>query len=236
MVQTQIDALREILTENEAKTYVALVERGSMKAGKVAKEAGVDRSSAYNALNSLIRKGFVSYVKIGRVKWFQAASPEALRGFLRRKLSAVEEALPELKKKHAAAKLEENVRLYKGLEGVRVVLEDILESGESNRMFGSEGQVEENMPLFARKFVSLMQKKRIPVRSIVREGRALKEATHRRVRRIPMRTKSPVVTNIYGNKIAVIVWSNPPEAILIENKRAADAYKEFFDFIWANAK
>ena len=232
----ELEALRELLTENEAKVYLALLEGGSLKAGKTAKQAGLDRSSAYNALNSLVRKGFVSYVKIGRVKWFQAANPEVLRSFLRRRISVIDGALPALKKKYSAAKLEENVRLYKGLEGVRAVLEDIVRSRELNRIFGSEGQVEENMPLFARKFIPLLQKSRIPVRSIIREGRPMKQAKYRQVKRIPMHAKSPVVTNVYGNKIAIILWSNPPEAILIENKRAADAYKDFFDFMWARAK
>ncbi|MFH1780135.1 MAG: helix-turn-helix domain-containing protein [Candidatus Micrarchaeota archaeon] len=232
---TNLDALREILTENEAKVYLTLLEQGSLKAGKTAKEASLDRSSTYNALNSLIRKGFVSYVKIGTVKWFQPSNPEKLQSFLHRKISAIEEILPELKKKHSAAKLEENVRLYKGLEGVRTVLEDIVRSKELNRIFGSEGQVEESMPLFARKFISTLQKNKIPVKSIVREGRSLKSAKYRQVKSIPMRVKSPVVTNVYGNKIAIILWSNPPEAILIENKRAADTYKEFFDFMWTNS-
>ncbi|MFH0836396.1 MAG: helix-turn-helix domain-containing protein [Candidatus Micrarchaeota archaeon] len=231
-----LDALREFLTENEARAYLVLLNGGSMKAGRISKQAGLDRSSTYNALQSLIRKGFVSYVKIGLIKWFQPSSPDALRSFLKRRVSSLDEVLPDLKKKYSAAKLEENVRLFKGVEGVRAVLEDVVESGKPNRIFGSEGQVEESMPLFARKFIPLLQKKKIPVRSIIREGRPMKQAKYRQVKRIPMRAKSPVVTNVYGNKIAIILWSDPPEAILIENKKAADAYKEFFDFMWDNAK
>ncbi|MAE13486.1 hypothetical protein CMO92_02890 [Candidatus Woesearchaeota archaeon] len=52
------------------------------------------------------------------------------------------------------------------------------------------------------------------------------------VRKIPSKTESPVVTNIYKNKIAIIIWSEIPEAILIENAQAANAYRDYFDFMW----
>ena len=47
--------------------------------------------------------------------------------------------------------------------------------------------------------------------------------------------KSSAVTNIYGNKIAIIVWSEPPEAVIIENKDAAESYRSYFEVLWKAA-
>jgi len=48
--------------------------------------------------------------------------------------------------------------------------------------------------------------------------------------------ESPAVTNIYGDKIAIIIWTDEPEGIIIENALAAKAYKSYFDFMWKHSK
>ncbi|PJD01556.1 hypothetical protein COU38_00390 [Candidatus Micrarchaeota archaeon CG10_big_fil_rev_8_21_14_0_10_54_18] len=224
------------LTRNEARVYSALLDLGSSKAGRTAKECGLDRSSAYNALNGLLAKGLASYAVIGRVKWFQAANPQQFRERAREQLALAEKIVPQLTEKFDAKKLESNMRLFKGRKGVKTVLEDVLRNARKNRMFGSEGQLGEEMPVFAKKFVARLEKKGVKVQSIVRKGRGIRNARHREVRCIPMERDSPVVTNIYRNKIAIIVWGREPEAILIENKKAALAYKDFFEFVWKHAE
>jgi hypothetical protein len=44
-------------------------------------------------------------------------------------------------------------------------------------------------------------------------------------------SESSTVTNIYGDKIAIIIWTDKPEGIIIENAAAARAYKSYFDFM-----
>ena len=53
---------------------------------------------------------------------------------------------------------------------------------------------------------------------------------------LPNLAESPAVTNIYGDKIAIIVWTDEPEGIIIENAAAAKAYKSYFDFMWKHGK
>lgn len=47
---------------------------------------------------------------------------------------------------------------------------------------------------------------------------------------------TPATTWIYGNKTAIIVWSEQPIATVIRSKDVAYSYKQFFDIIWANSK
>jgi len=224
------------LSRNESKVYRALVRCGSSKAGKIAKEAAIDRTSAYNSLKSLMERGFVSYVTIGSTKWFQASDPRVFRDELSAKMEELSELLPALEREYASTKLPSNVRLYKGVRGVKTVLEMIVNSGKPNRVFGSENQLDEFMPAFSAKFKAQLEKRRIPTMNLVREGRPFRQTRLRQARFVPLKTESPAVTNIFGKKIVIIVWSDPPEAILIDNETAADAYKEYFDFMWQNAK
>ncbi|PIT85268.1 hypothetical protein COU36_04225 [Candidatus Micrarchaeota archaeon CG10_big_fil_rev_8_21_14_0_10_59_7] len=224
------------LSRNEAKTYLALVKLGSSKAGRVSKEAAIDRTSTYNSLKGLMEKGLASYVTIGKVKWFQAAHPRNIREYLEGKLDEVAEILPSLEKEYAAAKLQNNVRLYKGNRGVKTVLKMVPDTRKESRVFGSENQLDERMPEFAAKFKAQMARRGIRVRSIVRRGRMVEREALRDVRFIPLESESPVVTNVFGNKIAIIVWTETPEAILIDNADAAEAYRGYFDFMWERAE
>ena len=236
-METIQKALQKVgLSANEAKIYAALVSLGSSKAGKLSKTAEIDRTSTYNSLKLLLEKGLASYVVIGKTKWFQPTHPSRLISMIKEKEEMMREALPAIIAEYQQKKLDENVRLFKGLRGVQTVLQDILEESKANLIFGSEGQLERYIPHFAHRFVSEMKKKGIRVKSIVRQGRTDVSSRHAAIRRVPKNVQSNVVTNIYGNKIAIIIWSKTPEAILIENKTAAEAYRSYFSFMWEHAK
>lgn len=224
------------LSRNEAKVYLALLKTGSSKAGRISKQAGINRTSTYNSLKSLLEKGLISYVIIGKVKWFQASHPRNIKVFLKNKLEVLDETLPELSKTFSSKKLKKSVSLFKGNKGVRTVLEDIISTGEINCIFGSEGLLEERMPAYAARFIRNIRKNNLKIRSLVRSGRKGEVSNNADIRFVPKNVESPVVTNIYGNKIALIIWSDPPEAVLIENQMAAKAYKSYFELMWANAE
>ena len=63
-------------TKNEIKIYLTLLRLGRTRAGKLAKEARLERTSAYNSLNRLISQGIVSYVIEANEKVFHAANLE----------------------------------------------------------------------------------------------------------------------------------------------------------------
>jgi HTH-type transcriptional regulator, sugar sensing transcriptional regulator len=221
---------------NEIKIYLVLNENGSLKAGRVAKLAKIDRSSCYNSLRSLQEKGIVSYCLIGKVKWFQAAGPRRLLDYLKEQEEEISEIIPELDKKHKVGKIEGQVRLFKGIKGIKSIFLDIARTGKDNFAFGSEGQFSEKMPEFAKQFDRLKRENRIHTKLIIRDGRKETNNKTTEYRYIPNASESPAVTNVYGDKIAIIIWTDEPEGIIIENETAAKAYKSYFDFMWKYAK
>jgi HTH-type transcriptional regulator, sugar sensing transcriptional regulator len=222
---------------NEIKVYLTLNDHGSLKAGKISKLAKIDRSSAYNALKLLLEKGMVSHVSIGKVKWFQATGPKRILDYLREQEEDVKEILPDLQDRHKRSKVEGQVRLFKGIKGIKTIFLDIARTGENNYVFGSEGQFSEKMETFAHQFDRIKKEKSIKTQLLIRKGRkeigSKKYSEHRFIADVE---ESPAVTNIYGDKIAIIIWTDDPEGIIIENKEAAKAYKSYFDFMWKHAK
>ncbi len=224
------------LSRNEIKVYLTLNDHGSCKAGKIAKFAKLDRSSAYNALKLLQEKGFVSYAMVGKVKWFQAAGPRRIVEYLKEQEEDVMSILPELSERHKRQKIEGQVRLFKGIKGVKSVFLDIVRTGKDNYVFGSEGQFSERMPEFAYQFDRMKKEKKIHTQLILRKGRNELDNNTSEYKYIPNLSESPAVTNIYGDKIAIVIWTDEPEGIIIENAAAAKAYKCYFDALWKQGK
>lgn len=223
------------MTKNEVKVYLALLKLGFSKVGKISKEAETNRSYTYDALKKLLEKGLISYVITGKRKWFKPADPKRLVAFLRERESDVEEILPQLEGVYKQTEPEYNVTLYKGLKGVKTVFEDIIQEGKPNAVFGSEGEFVKRLDIFSKHFTKQIEKKNIKIRNIVQRGVDIKPSKTTEVRFVPKKVRSPVVTNIYGDKIAIIIWTDVPEAVLIKNKSAAESYRNYFEILWKSA-
>lgn len=221
---------------NEIKVYIVLNDHGSKKAGSIAKLAHIDRSSCYNTLKGLIEKGLASYAVVGRTKFFQATGPKRLLEYVREQEEEVMEILPALSARHKAAKIEGQIRLFKGLKGVKSIFLDIARTGKDNFVFGSEGQFSEKMPEFAMQFDRLKKESNIRTKLVLRKGRKEIDSKTSEYRHMENFGESPAVTNIYGDKIAILIWTDEPEGIIIENAAAAKAYKSFFDVLWKYSK
>ena len=221
---------------NEIKVYLTLNDNGSLKAGKIAKLSKIDRSSCYNSLKLLLEKGLASYVLIGKIKWFQATGPKRLLDFVKEQEDSVKEVLPELQERHESNKIEGQVRLFRGIKGIKAIMLDIVRTGKDSFVIGSEGQFTKRMPEFALQFIRMRKEKGFKTHVLYRKDRNNINILKSNNKYLPNISESPAVTNIYGDKIAIIIWTDEPEGIIIENSAAAKAYKSYFDFMWKHAK
>jgi len=219
------------LSPNESKVYLYLVENGQEKAGKIAKGTYIQRSSAYAAINSLVTKGLIGYKLVGETKIFQPTSPTRLEEYVKEKQDLVQEILPELKAKHKESKEEGQVRMFKGNKGVQAVFKDIIRSKANNEVWGDDGNLGKRMPIFCSQFIRDQNANNIKTKLITRKKDvSYSKGTTYHI--IQDDVKSNVAVNIYGDKIAIIIWTEDPEAIIIENKTAAESFKSYFDFMW----
>lgn len=231
-------ALEKIgFSQNEIKVYIILNKHGSSKAGRIARLAQIDRSSCYNALKLLLEKGMASHVFIGKVKWFQATGPKRLLEYIKEQEEDIKEIIPKLDEMHKSSKVEGQVRLFKGIKGIKTIFLDIIRTAhKENYVFGSEGQFSERMPEFAIQFDRMKKEKKLFTKLLIRHGRKELKSKTSEYRYLPGVAESPAVTNIYGDKVAIVIWTDEPEGIIIENRAAAKAYKSYFDFMWKNGK
>ncbi|VVB74672.1 HTH-type sugar sensing transcriptional regulator TrmBL1 [Candidatus Tiddalikarchaeum anstoanum] len=238
MMQDVLNSLKRIgLTGNEAKVYYTLLKNGESKAGGISKNAGINRTTTYDALKGLVDKGLANYVIKSSNKYFKGVEPDRLFDFIKEKEMYVEKALPKLKSIYSKPDSKNNVSLYQGYNGIKSVFQDIIRTlgrNGTNLVMDSEGQFAERMPFFAPHFIKQLEDYNINVKHIVRRGHDVKPSKTTEVKFIDKNEKSEASIDIFGDKLAIIVWTEPPEAVVIENKSLSESMKYYFSIIWDN--
>ena len=85
------------LTEDEARTYLALLKFGGVNALALAKEVGLKRTTIYPILKSLHEKGFASTYFHKSKRLYRAEKPDKVAGQFEKRLESFNAIIPELK-------------------------------------------------------------------------------------------------------------------------------------------
>lgn len=226
------------LEEKEAKVYLALLS-GEATATKIAEKTNLDRTLIYQLTNKLIEKGLVSYIIKNNVKYFSAADPRKLMQDMKEKEKLLQKAMPELVGLTKIKEEETKVEIYRGKEGLRTVLKDILRTKKDYVVFGEEGRVQKAIPIELHRFLKQVEKTNMHERVLVREDfrdKLLKTKEHSFFKYLPKDFLSPATTLVYSDKTVIFIWSLPYYAILTKNKDVADSFRTHFEVLWKIAK
>ncbi len=235
------------LAGNEAKVYLALVDLGSALAGEITKRSGVNRTNVYDALDKLTEKGLVSYVIKSNRKYFEASSPERIVNYLeekeaklKKKKRLVNNLLPELEIRRKLSREPQEATIYKGKKGLKSIAEDVLKTKKELLAFGAEGKFMEEMQHYGKQWHIRRKKLKIPIKIIfnekVRKNKEKAKFPMTKMRFSSALYDTPATTWIYGDKVAVVVWSGQFIITLIRSKEVAKSYKQFFDVLWKGSK
>jgi len=233
------------LSNAEAKIYLALLELGMSKTGRIIDRTKLQSSTVYHVLGGLVEKGLVSYVLKGKVKFYQAENPETFASFLEEKKRIFQELLPSLKEKELLSRQRQTARVYEGMNGLKAAFNDILLSmkrGETYYFFQVPKQklMEGNIMLFFKNYHLKRAAKGIMVKGLVlNESRKIvtdmfKGVKHTQLRFIKEFAPSGLI--IYKDKLITLDWDDVPTAIVIQSKAVSDSYKQFFEEGWKKAK
>jgi len=226
------------LEEKEAKVYLALLSLGEATATKVSAKTNLDRTLMYQLAGKLIEKGLVSYIIKNNVKYFSAANPKKLIQDLKEKEKQLQKAMPSLINLTNIQEQETKVEIYRGKEGIKTILKDILRTKKDYHVIGEEGRFQKIFPIECMRFLKQIVKTGIHEYVLVREDfrdKALK-TKNSIFKYVPKTFLSPVETVIYGNKVVNFIWTPPHHCILTTNKEVADSFRAHFNELWKVAK
>jgi sugar-specific transcriptional regulator TrmB len=244
------EVLRKIgLTENEIKIYLNLLQSGSSTAYEISQKTGIYRVHVYDKLEQLIGKGLVTYVFRGAKKYFQATPPKKIKQYLEDKKTElelqqyqIEKLLPKLEEMTNLPKEDTSVEVFKGNEGLKYFLKDILKVGKEVLVTGIDDEkYQEELPIFMIQYFRDLKNKKINERVITLKKKGVflfskKQAPTTEYRYLEEKQFNPTNTFIYGDKVVIVSWGTPVTAIMIKNNEIAKTYKNHFEYLWNVAK
>ena len=136
-IQANIQSLG--LTQSEVRIYLAVLELGKTTVSAVANYTELNRRNIYDALSTLIDKGLIFLVIGEKEGHYGAVTPEKLLELVQSKKIALDNIMPELQNLYKKEFKPERATIYKGLEGFKGYLQDILNIGEDIYCLGAKG-------------------------------------------------------------------------------------------------
>lgn len=234
------------LTRNEAEVYEALVKSGPTKAGVLIARLDIHRNIVYEALDSLIHKGFVTKVEKRGVWWFQITEPDSILTMLRRREQIAAEVIAEIKQ--VKKQIDQQITVYEGIDSYRAYWLSSLErfpEGTVDYCVGVPSHLEWVNLLGSsayRKYMELRLKKRIFWKTIhfritdeeIDLLKAYPELTEYRLWRKDLK---PIGNfNIIHDSVILQIAKGVPRIIEIRDPEMVTLFKGYFDAIWEEAQ
>lgn len=241
------------LNKNELAILLVLLESGPMLVSRIAKKAGVNRSTAYGDLKLLSEKGLVSSFTKGSAVRYQSIDPEQLPAYIERRREQladtkqqVAELVPQLKLLRSKGKLLPKVRFFEGKEGVKQAYEDTLENNKGKLLKDISG-VDAAIDTLGEEWADYYWRKRVKlgVKATVLApesewARTIKtnDAKHLRTTRfLPKQYGFDAELALYDNKVGIFSYAQEsPVALIIEDGTIADMMQKLFEQLEATAK
>ncbi len=232
------------LTRNEAAIYVCLLRKLEAPVFDISKETGISRATVYLTLENMKNLKLVSAFRKNNVQYFTPENPSRLKMMIDEKKAVLDAVLPELSAIIDTDREKPAVRMYTGSAGVKIVLEDILETlerkNEQTLLAASRTEILDRFPGYFPEWIKRREKLNIKSRLILPESERKKHAFEvnemREVKYVPDEFGFKAMIEIYANKMAVFnLREGEIYSIVIESEPIVQTFKQLFGFAWTNA-
>ena len=238
------------LSEKEAVVYLASLELGLSTVQEIAGKSQISRSTTYEVIASLIKKGLMCALNKGKKKYFSAEGPERLLTLidikekeLEKRKEELKAILPELNELARLSRERPKIKFYEGKQGIRRIQEDLLRTKNlgSTEEFVPLDDAYQLFPAHPRDYRHGMGKKiKVPGRMIYtsQKGKILPQKKGPvEILFIPIE-KFPYHTEIaiYAGKVALVSFGRKLTGMVLESEDVANTLRSMFNLIWEALK
>ena len=237
----------------EADIYLELIKIGPQVASVLAKRLGLNRSSIYSILRSLVMKGVLSYCKKDNVKVYSANDPNCLVAYLDRRCrtydyykSEILTVIPDLRSLSTdVVSTKPVVRYLEGIESVNNLLYDVVSSDVPLRGYlGFDCSLNKDLKSFWFNFFDSKAFDSVDVKLVLPESNKIKNFFRQfssnnfislAISFINIEEFSENLIFLYSDKVLIISFKSTNEyCIVIESEDLYNFYKIFFDQAWGS--
>lgn len=232
------------LTPNEAKIYQTLIEIGESSAGEISIKGKIHRRNVYDTLNRLIEKGLVFQILTKGENIYKAVDPAKLLELIKEKENRFKEILPNLQKQFTAKPSYQEAYIYRGVEGFKNYLRDILRIKQDVYFIGAKGLwFDKKLSIFLKSFLKEAQRLNIKYHHIFdaeieQELPEVLKVVGPPYKFLPKKYSTKTCIDIFGDHVVTFTGLGPgkiDEDIVIHvliNPILADGYRTWFKFMW----
>lgn len=241
-----INLLKEIgLTDNEAKTYLALLSLGKTSIQKISRVSEIKRTTVYDIIDSLQQKGLIRIEMEGFKRKFVAESPERLERILDQNQQKFKEHLPDFLSLYNLEGTQNILKYYEGVEGLKNAYQNILDDIKAGEdyMIVSNGQgVFDLYGEWFKDFSERRSKKDLRIRVLVadtnwaQENKKLDQIYNMETRVLPKNTKLQTNMVVTPQKVLINQITQPIIGIVIENKSVIEMQQQIFEILWDSSE
>ncbi|MBR9701903.1 hypothetical protein GOV13_03195 [Candidatus Pacearchaeota archaeon] len=228
------------LTDKEAEIYLAALKAGECTANRLSELTGMRRSTIYDIVESLKRKGLLISFKKNKKYYFNASPPESLLNRLKEKEDVVKRILPSLNKLTKALPEKPALQLFEGKIGIKNAVEDMLNSREI-LIYGAAKAGDEVFGVYTENFARKRVEKKIMLKAVI--GSDVPE--HMIDKDVKRFTKIRILESfknhnsayfIYDDKLIIITLGEELIAIRIKSPLLAESQRKVFNVLWKIGK
>lgn len=236
------------LSQNEAKIYEGLLDMGQSSVPDISLKIGVNKRNIYDIIPKLLKRGLIYQIAGIKENKYAPVSPKKLSDLIWEKQTRLNEILPHLNRQFEKASTEEAVYIYKGREGFKNYLRDILAEGKDVFFIGAKGGwFDKELQTFVQEFLKKADKKHIKYRHVFdsevkKLAPDLLKTLGKPYRFLPSKYSTTGAIDIFGDYIVTfsgLTLKNITEdvtLVVIRNKELAQCYRTWFQFMWDHCK
>jgi len=127
------------LSKNEAELYESLLELGEASVSKLNQKTNINRRNIYDVLNRMQEKGLVFSVLQSRETKYKPVDPHKLKEVIQEKERQLDEQMSELLGLYRSMPKKNEVYVYRGPEGWKNYMRDMVRVGEPAYFIGAKG-------------------------------------------------------------------------------------------------
>ncbi len=232
------------LSINEAKIYEALLQEGEAAVGQIALKSNIHRRNIYDAVNRLIEKGLVFQIFGKGENLYKPVDPAKLMELVDEKRMKLEGIMPRLEKLHASTPQHEAAYIYKGVEGFKNYLRDILSVQEDTYFIGAKGcWFDPRLQTFLDRFLVDAKKRGIKYKhlfdyEVKDHAKHVPKAVGKPYKFLPKKYSTESMVDIFGDHVVSFTGAGLAQIhdditiFVIISKPMAESYKTWFQFMW----
>ncbi|MDO8584336.1 MAG: helix-turn-helix domain-containing protein [bacterium] len=237
------------LNEQESRFYVAALKLGKSPISRIAREAGLNRSSSYAVIRALAQRGLVSRVKESNGLIIIPISPTRLLDIHKEQQATLESQVDYLQRLFAFIPLEPGVQLHEGKEGLKTVLNSILNEAKEICVFGDGDAFRKMIPGWGENYSKRRSAQKIQTRLLLkatpetigaakylRSSEVDDKKGYSKIRLLPESLGIKGGFDVYNNKVVLYSFEERNVAVIVESKMISSMMKAIFEMLWSMAE